>query len=241
MNAFKTQQARWAKGLMQTGKKLLPRILRADVPDANKAEAVFHLTANITYPLMVLLSAMLLPAMIVRFYQGWFQMLLIDLPIFLASSCSISGFYMAAQRALYPNRWYRKIVYMPFVMAVGIGLSVRNAKAVLEAILGIKSEFARTPKYSIEGQSGNWRAKLYRNRAGWIPYVEVALGSYFAATVVYAVQNDNYFTVPFLLLFVWGYLYTGLMSLFQATFERLRPGKPVAEEARPAASGAPGF
>jgi cellulose synthase/poly-beta-1,6-N-acetylglucosamine synthase-like glycosyltransferase len=241
MNAFKAQQARWAKGLMQTAKKILPRVLRADLPAGVKAEAFFHLTANISYPLMVVLSTLLLPAMIVRFYQGWVQMLLIDLPLFLASSCSISGFYLSAERALYPNSWRRRIIYLPFVMAVGIGLSVRNAKAVLEAIFGVRSEFARTPKYRIEGQAGTWRRKGYRNRAGWMPYLEVALGLYFAATVYYSIQNENYFTAPFLLLFVWGYLYTGLMSLGQVWLERLRIGVRTPEEIRPAASGVPGF
>jgi hypothetical protein len=241
MNAFKAQQARWAKGLMQTAKKILPRVLRADVPAGIKAEAFFHLTANISYPLMVVLSTLLLPAMIVRFYQGWLQMLFIDMPLFLASSCSISGFYLTAQRALYPKTWKRKIIYLPLVMAVGIGLSVRNAKAVLEAIFGVHSEFARTPKYRIEGQAGTWRRKSYRNRAGWMPYAEVCLGLYFAATVYYSVQNGNYLAVPFLMLFVWGYLYTGLMSLGQVWLARLHIRVQPAEEIRPAASGVPGF
>jgi cellulose synthase/poly-beta-1,6-N-acetylglucosamine synthase-like glycosyltransferase len=244
MNAFKAQQARWAKGLMQTAKKILPRMLRSDQPAHIKAEAVFHLTGNISYPFMVALSTLLLPAMIVRFYQGWFQMLFIDLPLFLASSCSISGFYLGSQRALYPRTWKRSILYMPMVMAVGIGLSVRNAKAVLEAVFGAESEFVRTPKFNIEGQSGTWRKKTYRNRAGWMPYVEVGLGVYFALTVLYAVQNENYATVPFLLLFVWGFLYTGLMSLAQGWFERVRFGSrtaAAASDARAAASGAPGF
>ncbi len=241
MNSFKSQQARWAKGLMQTAKKILPRVLRADVPASVKAEAFFHLTGNISYPLMVVLSTLLLPAMIVRFYQGWAQMLVIDLPLFLASSCSISGFYLTAQRVLYPKTWTRKIIYLPFVMAVGIGLSVRNAKAVMEAILGVRSEFARTPKYRIEGHSGTWRRKGYRNRAGWMPYLEVGLGLYFAATVYYAIQNENYLTVPFLLLFVWGYLYTGLMSLAHVWMERLHLGVRAPEEVRPAASSVPGF
>jgi hypothetical protein len=244
MNAFKAQQARWAKGLMQTAKKILPRMLRSDQPSRVKAEAVFHLTANISYPFMVILSTLLLPAMIVRFYQGWFQMLFIDLPLFLASSCSISGFYLASQRVLYPKTWTRSIWYMPFVMAVGIGLSVRNAKAVLEAIFGVQSEFVRTPKFKIEGQAGTWKKKLYRNRSGWMPWLEIALGIYFAFTVVYSIQNENYATAPFLLLFVWGFLYTGVMSVAQSWIERLRFGaQPAAAsaEARAAASGAPGF
>jgi cellulose synthase/poly-beta-1,6-N-acetylglucosamine synthase-like glycosyltransferase len=243
MNAFKAQQARWAKGLMQTAKKILPRVLRSNEPTHVKAEAVFHLTANISYPFMIILSTLLLPAMIVRFYQGWFQMLFIDLPLFIASSCSISGFYLASQRALYPKTWKRSIIYVPLVMAVGIGLSVRNAKAVLEAIFGVKSDFARTPKFNIDGQSGTWKKKLYRNRAGWMPYLEIGLGLYFASTIVYAIQNENYATTPFLFLFVWGFLYTGVMSVAQGWIERFRFGaRPVpASEARPAASGAPGF
>jgi len=243
MNAFKSQQARWAKGLMQTAKKILPRMMRADLPSAVKAEAVFHLTANISYPLMVFLSIILLPAMIVRFYQGWLQVLMIDLPLFLASTCSISAFYLTAERTLYPRTWKRTFLYLPFVMAVGIGLSVRNALAVLEAIFGVKSEFVRTPKYRVGAGSqehGQWVKKSYHKSAGWMPFLEVFMGLYFAATVAYAFQNENYATIPFLLLFVWGYLYTGLMSLAQTYFERLRFGVETGE-VRPASTGAPGF
>jgi cellulose synthase/poly-beta-1,6-N-acetylglucosamine synthase-like glycosyltransferase len=243
MNAFKSQQARWAKGLMQTAKKILPRVMRANVSGAVKAEAIFHLTANISYPLMVFLSMILLPAMIVRFYQGWLQVLIIDLPLFLASTCSISSFYLTAERALYPKTWKRTFLYLPFVMAVGIGLSVRNALAVLEAILGVKSEFVRTPKYRVgagTAEHGQWVKKSYHKKAGWMPFAEVLLGLYFAAAVAYAFQNENYATIPFLLLFVWGYLYTGVMSLAQTYFERLRFGV-EAGEVRAASTGAPGF
>ena len=249
MNAFKSQQARWAKGLMQTAKKILPRVLRSEVPAAVKAEAVFHLTANISYPLMVFMSIILLPAMIVRFYQGWFQVLIIDLPLFLASTCSVSSFYLAAERAFYPKTWKRTFLYLPFVMATGIGLSVRNAFAVVEAIFGVKSEFVRTPKYRVEAAAKEqtaWTKKSYRKRAGWMPFAEVALGLYFAAAVLYAIQNENYATTPFLVLFVWGYLYTGLMSLGQTYLANLRfrvNGTSAAgpSEPRTATTGAPGF
>ncbi len=243
MNAFKSQQARWAKGLMQTAKKILPRVMRSNIPGPVKAEAFFHLTANISYPLMVFLSIILLPAMIVRFYQGWFQVLVIDLPLFIASTCSISAFYLAAERAIYPKTWKRTFLYLPFIMAVGIGLSVRNAVSVLEAIFGVKSEFVRTPKYRVEAgaqNSGEWAKKTYRKGAGWMPFAEVLLGLYFAAAVVYAIEMENYATVPFLLLFVWGYLYTGLMSIGQTYIDRLRFGV-ESGEVRPASTGVPGF
>jgi len=222
MTAFKTQQARWAKGLIQTAKKILPRVMKSDAPLHAKIEAWYHLTANLSYPLMVVLSVLLLPAMIIRFYQGWFQMLYIDLPLFMASTFSISSFYLVSQRELFPKTWPRALLYLPFLMALGIGLTITNTKAVLEALIGQQSPFARTPKYGVETKKQKVGAKSkYRRRLGWIPWAELLIGSYFALTVYYALDNENYITVPFLLLFVMGYWYTGLMSLLQGRFTGL--------------------
>jgi hypothetical protein len=215
MTAFKTQQARWAKGLIQTGKKILPKVMKSDVPPRVKIEAWYHLTANLSYPLMIVLSVLLLPAMIIRFYQGWFQMLYIDLPLFLASTFSISSFYLVSQRELFPGKWLRAFLYLPFLMALGIGLTITNTRAVIEALLGHQSAFARTPKYRVENRSDKVTTSAYRRRLGWVPWVELLIGCYFALTVYYAMDNENYITVPFLILFVIGYWYTGLMSLLQ--------------------------
>jgi cellulose synthase/poly-beta-1,6-N-acetylglucosamine synthase-like glycosyltransferase len=224
MTAFKTQQARWAKGLIQTSKKILPRVLRSDQPFRVKLEAWYHLTANLSYPLMVVLSVLLLPAMIIRFYQGWFQMLYIDLPLFLASTFSISSFYLVSQRELYPKSWPRALLYLPFLMALGIGLTITNTRAVLEALIGKQTEFTRTPKYRMESKMDRIRVTKYRRRLGWVPWVELLIGSYFALTVYYALDNENYITVPFLILFVLGYWYTGLMSLLQGRLSELSLG-----------------
>jgi cellulose synthase/poly-beta-1,6-N-acetylglucosamine synthase-like glycosyltransferase len=221
MTAFKTQQARWAKGLIQTGKKILPQVMRSDVPRRAKIEAWYHLTANLSYPLMIVLSVLLLPAMIIRFYQGWFQMLYIDLPLFMASTFSISSFYLVSQKELFPGKWYRALLFLPFLMALGIGLTLTNTRAVLEALAGKQTPFARTPKYRVESRKDKVRSTKYRRRLGWIPWVELLIGTYFALTVYYAVDNENYITVPFLILFVVGYWYTGLTSLLQGRFAGL--------------------
>jgi cellulose synthase/poly-beta-1,6-N-acetylglucosamine synthase-like glycosyltransferase len=235
MNAFKTQQARWAKGLIQTGKKLLPTIWRSPQPLHIKLEATFHLTANIAYPLMLSFSLILLPAMIVRFYQGWFQMLYLDLPLFLASTCSVSTFYMMAQRELYPREWRSRIKYVPFLMAAGIGLTIANTKAVIEALLGVKTAFVRTPKYRVEGREENWERKKYvRRRSGWVPAIELALAAYFAFSLAYSLAIQNYLIAPFLLLFMAGYLYMGTMSLLQTPLRRLWNALPSLARARAA-------
>jgi hypothetical protein len=159
--------------------------------------------------------------MIIRFYQGWFQMLYIDLPLFMASTFSISSFYLVSQKELFPKTWPRALLYLPFLMALGIGLTITNTRAVLEALMGKQTAFARTPKYRVESKKDRIGTTKYRKRLGWVPWIELLIGTYFALTVYYAIDNENYFTVPFLTLFVIGYWSTGLMSLLEGRFTQL--------------------
>ena len=222
---FQVQQSRWAKGLTQVAKKLLMRVLKADVPFRVKAEAFFHLTPNISYPLMIVISVMMLPVMIVRFYMGWLEMLLIDLPLIIASFWSISAFYVVAHRELFPKTWKRAFLFLPALMAAGVALTIINSKAVFEALIGYKTEFARTAKY---GQQGlKVRDVKYRRRSGWLPYAELAAGAGFLAMTIYALNSYNYLAVPFLMLFVGGYFWAGCTTLWQEyqgklAFERAR-------------------
>lgn len=215
MNAFKSQQHRWAKGSIQTFLKLMPQILASDQPFKVKAEAFFHLSANFNYPLMCVLSALMAPSMVIRYNMGWSEMLLIDVPLFLAATASVANFYMVCQRELHPVSWTERLRYLPFLMSIGIGLAINNTKAVLEAIFHKPSAFARTPKYRIDAGGGEWMQKKYRQAVAVQPLIELALGLYFTGTLFYALANGIYGTVPFLMLFQVGFLYTGLLSIVQ--------------------------
>ena len=214
MNSFKSQQHRWAKGSIQTCLKLMPAILGSQQPFAVKAEAFFHLSANFNYLLMSVLSVLMFPAMLVRYNMGWTETLLIDVPLFFAATCSIGYFYVVSQRELYAD-WRQRLKYLPFLMSIGIGLCVNNSRAVLEAMFGKQTEFARTPKYGIERKGDEWVGKRYQQTVGLQPIIELALGLYFTWTVFYALTNQIYPTLPFLMLFQIGFLYTGLLSIFQ--------------------------
>ncbi|MEZ5403141.1 MAG: glycosyltransferase [Bryobacteraceae bacterium] len=217
---FQVQQSRWAKGLTQVAIKLLRRILRADLPWRVKLEAVWHLTPNIAYPLMIVVTAMMLPVMIVRFYMGWQQLLLVDIPLLVATFLSVIFFYTAAQYERDRRNWKRSLLMMPALMAAGAALSVINTKAVLEALFGVKTGFVRTPKYAITGnQKQDSRVaetnQKYRNRSGWLPYIELGLAAYFVAMVTYAIESYNFFAVPLLTIFVAGYGWAGVSTLLQ--------------------------
>jgi cellulose synthase/poly-beta-1,6-N-acetylglucosamine synthase-like glycosyltransferase len=217
INAFKTQQRRWAKGVMQVGLKLYPRIWRAELPLRVKLEMFFRLTGNISYPLMILVSFLQFPLLLVRYNQGFYNLMLFDVPVLFFSTLSVILFYGSAV-------WYldtkqtrtRRLLHLPLVMAVGIGLAFSNARAVLEALLGIKSEFVRTPKYRVEGaDDATWKRKKYRRKRGLLPLLELASSAYFLCAILYAAHMGLWLTIPFLFLFFFGYGYIGAMSLLQ--------------------------
>jgi cellulose synthase/poly-beta-1,6-N-acetylglucosamine synthase-like glycosyltransferase len=224
MHGFQVQQSRWAKGLTQCSKKLLPMIFRAKIPFRVKAEAFLHLTPNISYPLMIVVSALMLPVMIVRFYMGVWMMVLLDLPLIIASFWSISAFYVIAYRELHPKTWLRSFLLLPMLMAIGVALTIINTRAVMEAVFGVQTGFVRTPKYAIEGSQPVRRVKQtkYRRRSGWLPYIELACGTYFLGMVVFAIQTGNFLSLPFLTLFVCGYYWAGISTLHHEYQDRMR-------------------
>jgi cellulose synthase/poly-beta-1,6-N-acetylglucosamine synthase-like glycosyltransferase len=217
MNAFKSQQFRWAKGSIQVAKKLLPAIWRSkEVPFGVKLEAFFHLTNNFAYPLLLLLSILLLPNLLVRTRHGWREVLLIDLPLFFGTTLSIASFYITSQREIQRN-WKPTLRRLPLMMSLGIGLCINQTRAVIEALLGQDSgEFVRTPKHGVVRRFEGWTAKKYRAAKTLIPFVEVLFAIYFAAATVVAVNAGHYISLPFMLLFTLGFAYVGVLSLHQS-------------------------
>lgn len=222
MNAFKTQQHRWAKGSIQTAIKLLPRILRADLPFPVKLEAFHHMTANMAYLLMVLLALMMPLATIVRVHQGLYETLIIDLPVFFSATLSICYFYWVSQREI-GRPAFATLRMIPAVLGIGIGLSLNNAKAVMEAILGHDTPFVRTPKYGIHHANESWRGKLYFKKSTLLTLIEAGLGLWFTYAIVHVILSPkgSLFSLPFLMLFQFGFFYVAATSLFQG-IERLR-------------------
>lgn len=216
MNAFKSQQFRWAKGSIQVAKKLLPRIWRAKVPFGVKLEATFHLTNNFAYPLLLLLSMLLLPNLLVRTRHGWREVLLIDLPLFFGTTLSIATFYITSQREI-QRSWMPTLRRLPLMMSLGIGLCINQTRAVFEALFGDESgEFVRTPKHGVVRRFEGWTAKKYRASKTIIPFIEVSFAIYFAIASVIAINAGHYVSLPFMLLFTLGFAYVGVLSLHQS-------------------------
>ncbi len=215
INAFKAQQRRWAKGVLQVWFKLYKRIWRAPLPLRVKLEVFFRLTGNVSYPLMIVASFLQFPLLVIRYNQGLYQLMLLDVPLLFFSTISVVLFYGTA--VWYLDKTPRsRLMRLPLVMGLGIGLAFSNARAVFEALAGVKSDFVRTPKYRVEkADDETWKRKRYKRNHGWLPLLELTFAVYFVLAIAYAVRMHLWGPIIFLLLFCFGYGYMGTMSLLQ--------------------------
>jgi cellulose synthase/poly-beta-1,6-N-acetylglucosamine synthase-like glycosyltransferase len=232
MNGFKSQQHRWTKGSIQTCKKLLPTVWRAKLPLPLKLEATAHLTSNFAYLLLAALCVLLHPSSGGP-VSGWVRTLLLDLPIFIAASLSVAVFYICAQRELNPRTWKKEILLLPALLALGVGLSINNARAVLEALFNHHSEFTRTPKYGIERKSQPWRSCRYLPVKTLLPIAEALFALYFSYFLWYSIEHRQYLSIPFVAMFQIGFLYVAFSSL-NRVWPRLAFGGSRAEVTMPA-------
>ena len=212
IHGFKAQQHRWAKGSVQTGRKLLPRLLRAPVPFRVKAEGLVHLTNNLSYVLMLVLSLLVFPAMVVRQDSLYQSLLWVDLPLFMAATGSVLMFYVVSQ-IIRGKTWLREAAFLPALMGLGIGLSVNNARAVIGGLISKGGVFHRTPKYNIVTRKQEWKVKRYRAGKSLSFLIEGALATYLAACLIMALYLKMWLALPFLYLFFHGYSYMFLLSV----------------------------
>src|SRR5437588_11203240 len=184
---------------------------------------------------MILVSLLQFPLLLVRYNQGFHHLLVFDVPLLFFSTISVLFFYGTGVWYLAKRRRSR-LLHLPLVMGLGIGLAFSNARAVIEALVGYRTEFIRTPKYRIEEQTDEtWKRKKYQRKRGLLPLLELAFAVYFLLAIMYAVEMRLWGTLPFLSLFFFGYGYMGLMSLLQT--QRLRIANFKEQEAGAGAVG----
>lgn len=217
INAFKSQQHRWSKGALQTAFRILPQVFKSDLSWKIKLEAFYHLTGNVAYLLMVILAFLMPLATLIRVQQGLYQVLLLDLPIFISATFSVCYFYWVSQKEQ-GRSTFEILRLLPAVLGLGIGVSLNNARGVLEALVGYQTPFVRTPKYGLAHRRERWSSRVYIRRSGALALLELAFGLWFTFAIWNIIVDPAYqlASLPFLLLFQFGFFYVGFVTLGQS-------------------------
>jgi hypothetical protein len=214
ISAFRAQQFRWAKGTVQTARKLLARIMRAPLSPMQRVEAFFHMTPHFAYPLMVFLSVLLLPALVLMPATDPKTMLMIDLPLVIGTTGSLAAFYAMAEAGQGRSR-FGALRQLPALLALGAGLAPHLTKAVWEGLHSMAGEFVRTPKKGT--LQGRYRA------AADLPMIEIALCLISGASVAASIETGHWFATPFAMLFAFGYGYVAFFVAYEQLARRKAP------------------
>lgn len=234
MNGFKTQQFRWTKGSVQCCMKLFGTVWRSEEPWWRKVEATAHLCTNFAYLLLIFLCFLIWPGT----DRGLTELLgdartwVVDVPVFVLTAISVGLFYITGQMGAHPKGWASKIIYLPGALALGIGLAVNSTRAIIEALMRKESPFVRTPKFGVEKKGDMQRTKAkYTSLKSIGVGMEVLLAIYFTLVTIYGIWENRWLSVPFYLLFMFGFWYVvagSLSQLFQTREPESTGGTPAA-------------
>ena len=218
ISALRAQQYRWAKGTVQTARKLLKRIMKADLTIGQRIEAVFHLTPHFAYPLMLALCLLLLPVLSMVNATSWQTALIFDLPLCMAPISSLAAFYMMAETSQGRSRW-QALKTLPILIGLGAGLAPHLAAAVADGLKNRAGEFVRTPKRG----SDRWRYRAAMD----VPFVEIFFALVCGACVVMSIRTGHWFATPFASLFTFGFAYVAWLLGAEAFGRRRRDLAPA--------------
>ena len=219
INALKSQQFRWTKGAIETARKVLPIVWKSRLPIRVKIHATFHLTNNLVFPFIVLAGILNVPLVFIK-HGGMHDTYFTFMSVFVFAFIGSFLFYLFSQKDVYKD-WRKRIFLFPVFMAGSMGLAVNNSRAVIEGLFKRKSEFVRTPKYSIQSKKDSWRDKTYVPvKLSATIIVEIVLAIYCLFGLVSSIYFLEIAAVPFQLLFFLGFSVVSGMSIKHAFLAR---------------------
>ncbi|PKN50077.1 MAG: glycosyltransferase [Deltaproteobacteria bacterium HGW-Deltaproteobacteria-20] len=211
VSSLRAQQYRWAKGTVQTARKLLGVVMRSNLTLSQRVEAVFHLTPHFAYPLMMVLSVLLLPALLLSPSTDLWTMAIVDLPLCLGTTMSLGLFYGMAERSQGGSAW-TALRRLPALIALGMGMAPHLTRAVSDGMQSMAGEFIRTPKKgTLAGRYSSYSS---------LPLSEMALCLVSLASVFVAIETDHWIAMPFASLFAFGYGYVATLVVREQSARR---------------------
>lgn len=217
INALKAQQFRWTKGSIETGKKILPKVMKAKLPLKVKMESFVHLAGNIVFPFILIVALLNVPVVILKNkydnLDGYYALM----SVFVIATISTFLFYLYSQKSIHLD-WRKKLLLFPVYLAGSMGLAINNTKAVFEALINKKTGFVRTPKFKIETNKDDWKdkKKYATKKVGFVVWIELLLALYFLVGIGISIYYLEIAAIPFQIMFLMGFGTVGYMSLKHA-------------------------
>ena len=223
--AFKRQQFRWAKGSIQTLRKLRARVWDSDWPLFTRVTALIHLGNYLIHPLLLIILLVSLPLLLAGQNPGS------HLALLSLASFGPPLLYATAQIVLHRQYWWRQWRYLPLLTLLGTGLCFNNTLAIWQGLRGQGGVFLRTPKFHVETGGDGWQRSAYRLPLDRLMIGEALLFLYALCAATVAIASGRWTLGAFLSIYVGGFALMVGVGLWQARPRRAQE-QSTAVEAR---------
>lgn len=224
MPAIKSQQFRWNKGAAECARKHLAHIFarhpKRKLSWVNRLHAIMHLFNSSIFLFLLAGAILSVPMLFIKQEHSYLNTFFKLGAIFILGFFSIGFFYWIANSRMIKER---KLIYFvkhyPLFLTITMGLSLHNALAVAEGLLGFKSPFLRTPKFNVTDVKKKWSKNIYlHTKVNPLTWLELLLALYFAFGIYGAFQTADYGMLLFHLMLTLGFGAVALYSFRAARY-----------------------
>jgi cellulose synthase/poly-beta-1,6-N-acetylglucosamine synthase-like glycosyltransferase len=210
IEAFKKQQFRWAKGSIQTLKKLAPVVLKSDAPWYKKLLGILHLSGYLVHPLILATLLLLLPVSLFNHpllaWTSWSALVSFGPPLL----------YLLAETEHLP-RFSDRLRLLPILIIIGTGISLNNTLAVLEGFFKRgQGTFIRTPKYNLTNRKADLPIGGYAEPLSPMILAEIGLGLYALLMAVFLGEHNGLLAAAWPTIYMLGFFYIAGQNLVQS-------------------------
>ncbi|MDV3278134.1 MAG: glycosyltransferase [Nitrososphaerales archaeon] len=237
--SLKRQQGRWARGSLQTAKKLFSQIASSKrLSLGQKTQAAVHLTYYLVHPLMIAsfliaVAADFLSIDVIKYSVN------ITIPSVVQGSSSIGLVMVGLQVApwvvfsiLIAMSTFAVLFYcveavrvqklgilenakkIILLVILGYGISISNSVQALSGLFSSETgTFSRTPKYAISRSGETWQDKKYQLSLNTTTALEAGAVVLASTASVWALITKNLGILPILLVYLTGYSFVLYLTL----------------------------
>lgn len=217
ISAFKRQQFRWAKGSLQTARKMLPRLWRSEQPLRIKLEGTIHTTHYLVHLLILMNLLLTLPVLYLnsRFYWA----------VHILTTAAVGPLLMYWISMRSGGQSIRSsLTHLVMLLFLGMGLSVNNSRAALEALFGIQTGFLRTPKFNITKRETTHDKQDYILPRDTNTVFEIGFVVYTLILLGFVIKTGAFGLVLWLVLYAGGFAYIVYLGWVQSKKISCNPG-----------------
>lgn len=221
VSAARSQQFRWNKGGAENFKKMSWRVITSkSIPLKTKIHGILHLLNSSMFLMVFTMAVLSIPVLFIKNRYGHLAVLFDILIFFVITSILFFISYWVAFKNIQGGGFknFTKYIGLFFTFyAIAMGFSFHNTIAVLEGLLGKKSEFVRTPKFNIEGLKEKWKDNIYLSKKiSKNTIIEGFLMIYFLFGLYSGYKFNDFALFPFHLMLLFGFGFVFVKSITDA-------------------------